>query len=129
MVRTPRHILSPQIRTGPYQLPDHQHLQAQHYRRHQPKNTKNDKRWHTTEKLHSNNLAIDPFESFNLPSPFFILEMARFAILKLQSAHCRQVMSATFLVQVKMIVVLNPALDLDFVCQMKHMTYTLELVG
>jgi len=38
-------------------------------------------------------------------------------------------MFATFLVQIEMIVVLDPAFNLDFVSQMKHMTYTIELVS
>jgi hypothetical protein len=38
-------------------------------------------------------------------------------------------MLATFLVQVEMIVMLDPAFNLAFVSQMKHMTYTIELVS
>ena len=38
-------------------------------------------------------------------------------------------MSATFLVQVKMIVMLDPAFNLDFVGQVKYMTYTIKLVS
>lgn len=38
-------------------------------------------------------------------------------------------MFATFLVQIEMIVVLDPSFNLDFVSQMKYMTYTIELVS
>jgi len=70
---------------------------------------------HTAEKLHSDNLAVGQLESLNLLSFLFVLQVARFAIPKLPPAHRRQLLFATFLVKVIMVVMLDPVFNREFV--------------
>lgn len=84
---------------------------------------------HTTEKLHSNELAVFMQELIGIVNNLLSIFVTWFTKQEIMSACCQQLIFITFLVQKEMIVMLDPGLNLIFISEMLDITYAIKLIN
>ena len=83
----------------------------------------------TTEKLHSRELAVFTQKLIGIVNDFPSISVTLFTKHEVMPACRHQFFFITFLVQKKMIVMLDPSLNLIFISEMLDITYAIKLIN